>query len=147
LQGIVVKASPEFGTVLHIADYSHGLLLVHATSGVIVRVRDTTHSTTLGIDGLAADGDALIAVQNGVAPARIMRFQLDANGAAVTRVELLDRNSTIADEPTTGVVVGRRFYYVANSHWEKYDDAGRRRSNTALRRPVVLELPLAPRRE
>ena len=147
LQGVVARASTDFGTVLHIADYSHGLLLMHAASGVIVRVRDTTHSTTLGIDGLVADGDALIAVQNGVAPARIVRFHLDANGAAVTRAELLDRNSTIADEPTAGVVVGQRFFYVANSQWEKYDDSGRRRSNTALRRPVVLELPLPPRRE
>lgn len=147
LQGIVIREQPEFGTVVHIADYSHGLLLMHVTSGVIARVRDTTNSTTLGIDGLTADGNALIAVQNGVTPPRIVRFHLNPTGAAVTRVELLDRNSAIADEPTAGVVVGRRYFYVANSQWEKYDDTGGRRSAIQLRRPVVLELPLEARPE
>jgi hypothetical protein len=81
-------------------------------------------------------------VQNGVTPARVVRFHLDSTGEAISRAELLDRNTTIADEPTSGVVVGQRFLYVANSQWEKYDDSGRRRANTLLRRPVVLELAL-----
>jgi D-alanyl-D-alanine carboxypeptidase len=146
LQGIAVRVDPQFGVVLHLADYSHGLLFIHTASGAIGRVQDAPQSTALGIDGLVADGGALIAIQNGVAPARVMRFQLDSAGTTVTRVELLDRNSAMADEPTAGVIVGRRFLYIANSQWEKYDAAGNRRTSAPLRRPLVLELPLGGRR-
>ncbi len=143
LQGIATGVRSSYpGHLLYVADYSHGLLVLDPASGVIVRVRDAPQSTSLGIDGLVADGDALIAVQTGVAPARVMRFQLHSTGTAIASAELLDRNSTIADEPTAGVVVGRRLFYVGNSQWEKYDDAGRRRANVSLRRPVILELPL-----
>jgi sugar lactone lactonase YvrE len=142
LQGIAVIGGPHSRAVLYVADYSHGLLRVDAESGVVERVSDVPHSTLLGIDGLVADGNALIAVQNGVSPARVMRLHLDSSGTAIARAELLDRNFAVADEPTSGVVVGRRFFYVANSQWEKYDDGGRRRRSVALGRPVILELPL-----
>lgn len=148
LQGIATGVRSSYpGVLLYVADYSHGILVMDATTGVTVRLRDAPQSTTLGIDGLAADGDALIAVQNGVAPPRVIRLHLEPTGTGVSRVELLDRNSGIADEPTAGVVVGRRFFYVANSHWEKYDDAGRPRANAQRRRPVILELQLPPSRE
>jgi hypothetical protein len=143
LQGIAIIRGLQSGILVYVADYAYGLLRVDAESGVVDRVGDAPHSTSLGIDGLAADGNALIAVQNGVSPARVMRFDLDASGTAITRAELLDRNFAVADEPTGGVVVGDRFFYIANSQWEKYDDGGRRRRNVALGRPVVLEVPLA----
>jgi D-alanyl-D-alanine carboxypeptidase len=148
LQGIATGVRSSYpGVLLYVADYSHGILVIDAATGMTVRLRDAPQSTSLGIDGLTTDGDALIAVQNGVTPARVIRLQLEPTGTAIGAVQLLDRNSTIADEPTTGVVVGRRFFYVANSQWEKYDDAGRRRANTVLRRPVILELPLPAGRE
>jgi hypothetical protein len=81
-------------------------------------------------------------VQNGVVPARIMRFVLDPAGRRIVRAELLDRNSAVADEPTIGAVVGRRFVYVANSQWEKYDDNGVRKPGIALTAPVLLAAPL-----
>ena len=68
-------------------------------------VADLGGMTSLGCDGLAWDDGALVAVQNGVVPPRVVRFTLDSTWSGITRVELIDQNLPIADEPTAGVVV------------------------------------------
>ena len=129
--------------VAYVADYSHGLLRINLATLEVRRLAHATGITTLGVDGIALHGDAIIAVQNGVAPARVMRFQLDGSGERIVAAEILDRNWEIADEPTIGAIVSDTFIYVANSQWEKYDDEGRRRPGTTLRGPVLLALPLS----
>jgi sugar lactone lactonase YvrE len=139
LQGLA--PTPD-GRALYLADYSHGLLRLDLQSGRVTRLADAPNSTSLGCDGIAWDRGAVVAVQNGVAPARVMRFALDASGESIVRAEVLDRNNTIADEPTIGAIVGREFVYVANSQWEKYEENGTRRGGTTLTRPVLLAVPL-----
>ena len=139
LQGV---APATAGDVVFVADYSHGLLRVDLRSREVHRIADAPNSTSLGIDGISWDGGAIIAVQNGVAPARIMRYVLDASGRNITSAEVLDRNSTVADEPTIGTMADGAFVYVANSQWEKYDGGGKRVNGTTLRPPVLLAVPL-----
>ncbi|HEX9563068.1 MAG TPA: hypothetical protein VF981_03825 [Gemmatimonadaceae bacterium] len=142
LQGI---APAPGGQMVFVADYSHGLLRADMLSGEVVRIADAPGMTSLGCDGIAWYDGSIIAVQNGVSPPRVMRFDLDSAWTRIVRARVLDRNTAIADEPTIGVVLGDEFVYVANSQWEKYDDAGRRVPRTALRKPVLLSLPLAGR--
>jgi sugar lactone lactonase YvrE len=139
LQG--VAPTPD-GERVYVADYSHGILLLSLASGAVIRLADAPGSTSLGCDGIAWSGGSVIAIQNGVTPARIVRFVLDASGRMVTRVEVLDRNVPRADEPTIGAVVGDHFVYVANSQWEKYDSDGSRRGGVALTAPILLSVPL-----
>ena len=139
LQGI---APVPGGKVAYVADYSHGLLRVDLETNRVTRLDDAPHSTSLGCDGIAWDRGAIVAVQNGVTPARITRFVLDASGMRIVRADVLDRNSTVADEPTVGTIAGGEFVYVANSQWEKHDDVGRRVLARALTRPVLLAVPL-----
>ena len=136
-----VAPTPD-GRVLYVADYSHGLLRVDLSTRVVTRLDDAPRSTSVGCDGIAWDRGAIVAVQNGVSPARVMRFALDDGGTRIVRAELLDRNSTIADEPTIGAIVGREFVYVANSQWEKHDASGRRLLSRPLTLPVLLGVPL-----
>ena len=135
-------AAPPNGDVLYVADYSHGLLRVDLMTNTVTRLDDAPSSTSLGCDGLVWDNGAIIAVQNGVAPARIMRFVLDRTGTRIARAELLDRNTLIADEPTIGTLVGGEFVYVANSQWEKYTERGARIPARRLTAPVLLGVPL-----
>lgn len=141
LQGLA--PTPD-GTTLFLADYSHGLLRVDLATNAVTRLDDAPHSTSLGCDGIAWDRGAIIAVQNGVAPARVMRFVLDPLGKRIVRAEVLDQNVAVADEPTIGAVVGGAFVYVANGQFEKYDDKGRRLPNKPLTSPVLLAVPLPP---
>ena len=139
LQGM---AAPPNAKVLYVADYSHGLLRVDLETNAVTRLADAPATTSLGCDGLVWYQGAIVAVQNGVAPARIMRFVLDRAGTRIERAELLDRNSAIADEPTIGTVVGGEFVYVANSQWEKFTDGGARLPARRLTAPVLLGVSL-----
>lgn len=139
LQGM---AAPPNASVLYVADYSHGLLRVDLSTRTVTRLDDAPASTSLGCDGLVWADGAIIAVQNGVAPARIMRFVLDRSGTRIARAELLDRNTFIADEPTIGTLAGGEFVYVANSQWEKYTERGARIPARRLTAPVLLAVTL-----
>jgi sugar lactone lactonase YvrE len=140
LQGIA--PSPDVNT-LFVADYSHGMLRVDLRDRTATRVADAPASTSLGCDGIAWYRGSIIAVQNGVAPARVVRFYLDASGTRFTRAEVIDRNVAVADEPTIGTIAGNEFVYVANSQWEKYAENGKRNA-VPLTRPVLLSVPLSP---
>ena len=138
LQGIAIDPAGR----IFVADYSHGLLRVDPVTGDVRRLGDAPHSTALGCDGIAWHDGAIIAIQNGVSPTRVMRFTLNAAADSVVAATVIDRNTTIADEPTLGVVVGDEFYYIANSHWEKYSETGEVRPGAMLRPPVILRLRL-----
>ena len=139
LQG--VAPTPD-ARLIYVADYSHGLLRIDLATSRVARVDEPADITTLGCDGIAWYDNSIIAIQNGVSPARVMRFRLDRAGTRVVSAEVLDRNWTIADEPTIGTIVGNQFVYVANSQWEKYSEDGARRRETKLTRPVLLSLRL-----
>jgi len=138
-QGMAI--TPD-GQTMFLADYSHGLLRVDLANRTVSMMHVPTNVTTLGIDGLYLHRGALIAVQNGIVPARLVRFCLDAHGRGVRRAELLDRNPALADEPTLGTIVGDSAFYVATSQWDKFDDAGRRAAGTTLRPVAVLGVAL-----
>jgi sugar lactone lactonase YvrE len=141
LQGIA--PSPD-GRYLYVADYSHGILRIDLRRYQVIRLPDAPNSTSLGCDGLVWFRNSLIAVQNGVAPARVMAFVLDSTGSRILRADVLDRNATVADEPTIGTVSGDSFVYVANSHWRWYTGNGVLRPNAQPAPPVLLALPLPP---
>jgi sugar lactone lactonase YvrE len=130
------------GATMYVADYSHGLMRVDLRSRLVTPLRAPRNVTLLGVDGLYLHRGALIGVQNGVAPSRIARFCLHADGGGVRRLETVDRNPALADEPTLGVVVGDSLFYVATSQWDKFDDAGARVARSALRPATVLGVAL-----
>ncbi|MBC7844615.1 MAG: hypothetical protein H7099_20070 [Gemmatimonadaceae bacterium] len=139
LQG--VAPAPD-GQHVYVADYSHGLLRLELATGAVTRLADAPSSTSLGVDGLVWFEGSLIGVQNGVAPPRIVRFLLDVSGTRIARQDVIDRNLALADEPTIGVIVGRSYVYVANSQWDKYDDAGVRAAGSPLAPVLLLAVPL-----
>ena len=138
LQGIA--PIPGQGRLI-VADYSHGLLRVDLATNIVTRIADVPGTTSLGIDGIVWQRGGVIVVQNGMEPARIARFTLDGTQARVVRVDDLDRQPTVADEPTIGTLWRGGFVYVANSQWEKFDD-DRRRPGTTLMPTRLLCVPL-----
>jgi sugar lactone lactonase YvrE len=136
-----VAPTPD-GRVVYVADWSLGIIRVDVATGTMTRLEDAPGSTSVGCDGIALDGDGIVAVQNGVTPARVVRFTLDSTGRRITRVQVVDRNPAVADEPTIGALVGRTFVYVANSAWDKWKEDGTRVPGTRLASPVLLAVPL-----
>jgi sugar lactone lactonase YvrE len=138
LQGV---APTSDGRTLYLADYSHGLLRLDLETGMVRVLEHDPSFSVLGLDGIALYRGSIVAVQNGVAPARVVRYTLDGTGTRITKVTTLDRNP-VADEPTIGAIANGAFVYVANSQWEKYGEAGARVTARPLTRPVLLRVPL-----
>ena len=67
---------------------------------------------------------------------------LDQSGARIQRLDVLDRNFAVADEPTIGTILGNEFVYVANSQSAKFDEKGKRRPGGTLSPTVLLAVPL-----
>ncbi len=139
LQG--VAPTPD-GTAVFLADYSHGLLRWNLATGAVTRLSAPPGTSSLGVDGIVLDGARIFAIQNGVAPARLVRFDLEPSGERIAAVSIVDRHLPLADEPTIATRLGSDLLYVANSQWEKYDDRGRRLPGTALAPTVVLSLKI-----
>lgn len=81
-------------------------------------------ATLLGIDGLYFYKGKLIGVQNGVAPRRVVRIHLNKSLDRAERLEVIEANNPVFDEPTLGVIVNDTFYFIANSQWGLVDDKG-----------------------
>ena len=84
--------------------------------------------------------DALLAVENGAIPHRLSRLTLDAAGTAVAKDDIVEKGPALV-APTSGVVVGKDYVYIAVSQWDSFDDDGKRNGDAAveIRR---LSLPL-----
>ncbi len=128
------------GRTIYLADYSHGILRYDLETGVATRLAVPRGVTSLGVDGLTLTGGALIGVQNGVEPARIVKFLLDNSGRRILSATTIDRRLPEADQPTIGTMLGRDFLYVGNSQWDQYDDQGARTATKALGPTIILRL-------
>ena len=121
----------------YVADYAEGIFRLDLEGGQAVRLPAPEDAMLLGIDGLVAVEQGLIAIQNGVRPARVLRLDLSAEGDRIVNVSVLESNHSAHDEPTAGVVVGDEFWYVANGQWGKM--AGEEETVA----PIVLRLSLS----
>ena len=135
-QGLV----PVDATRLYAADYIGGLFLVDTRSGAATRVTGPDNTSLYGIDGLYAYGDSLIAIQNGIQPNRVVQLYLSDDGLSVEGSRILAMNLEFFDEPNLGQVVGDDFYFIANSHWNRFDRDGK--LPDGLEGPVVLRVDL-----
>ena len=135
LQGMA--PAPD-GRIVYVADYSHGLLRLDLLTRDVTYLAPPPGSTLVGCDGLVWYRGGIVAVQNGVAPNRVVRISLSLDGRRATSVKVLDQNPDLADEPTIGAMLGDQFVYVGTSQWEKWDDANKR--VPGARAPEVVRL-------
>lgn len=84
------------------------------TSSLKINVGD--QQTLAGIDGLYTYQSQLIGIQNAVGQARVLSISPPSdNTEQLWQIKVLDNAHPLMDVPTTGLVYGNQFYYVANS--------------------------------
>jgi len=116
-QGIVID-----GHALLVADYSLGIVRVE--DGKVTPLPAQTVLT--GTDGLCAvPGGDLVAIRNGVEPARALRLRLSSDRSRITAIEVLDLNHSAYHEPTLCTMVGRDLYYIGAAQWERKEPLSR----------------------
>ena len=136
-QGLVLDASGEY---LYVADYVGGLFRVTLSDGSVMRVGTPDTISPHGIDGLYRHGNSLIAIQNGIQPNRVTRFNLSDDGTAVVGSDILAMSLPWFDDPNLGQIVDDRLVFIANSHWPRFDRAGN--LPEGLEGPVILEISI-----
>jgi sugar lactone lactonase YvrE len=125
------------GRVLYVPDYVRGIAAITLESRQLRWLRPGPHIVLTGIDGLYIDHGSFIAVQNGVTPERIVRISADLQTQTV-----LEANWPGLGEPTHGVIVGRDFYFLANTGWNAFDEQGSKLPGVAPVESAVWSLPL-----
>lgn len=130
------------GRTLFVADYAKGLFALDLKTGQARPLPHPEEAMLLGIDGLYFHRGALVGVQNGANPARVVRLRLARDLSRVERLEVLASALPAFDEPTLGVVNGDLFYFVANSQWGAIGRDGQLAPADRLREHVVLKLKL-----
>lgn len=130
------------GRHVFVPDYVRGIGTLDIQTRQLQWLRHPENVALNGIDGLYFDHGALLAVQNGTSPERVVRIELTPALDSVTKLEVIQANTDHFGDPTHGVIVGNDFYYITNSGWDTFDDHGQLKPGEKLTNPVIMKLPL-----
>ncbi len=139
LQGIALD---EPNHRIFIADYLAGLFVVDTTTAEITAIENSVDAHLGGIDGLYYYDGALIGIQNGTTPQRIVRISLNGDATAATGFDVLQQNLDVWNEPTHGVIVKSELHYIATSNWPSYDKDWNVREDAELQPVRIMTAPL-----
>lgn len=129
--GIAVS---EDERVLYVADFT-GITRIdlHDRS----RTKIESKSLLGGIDGLSTHRGKLIAIQNAIGRARVIRIDPTTGD-----VEILESKNPMFEIPTTGAVAGDDYYFIANPGLRSFDDDHTIWPLEKLEDPVMLRIAL-----
>jgi hypothetical protein len=102
------------GNLLFVADML-GIIRVDLLSDESEDVDPGAHNTLSGIDGLYWNKGEFLGVQYGTGAYRVMRWQLSLDGRKVVASETLEYRTDLVSDPTTGAILGDRFYFIGNT--------------------------------
>ncbi|TDP02868.1 TPR end-of-group domain-containing protein [Flavobacterium sp. 245] len=118
LQGIALNKKES---KLFVADYLKGIISIDIKSQKGNWLEFSEETSKKGIDGLVFYKNSLIAIQNGVVPIRIVRYNLDETETKIIDFKVLDNNREEFNEPALATLVKNKMYFFANSPWKFYD--------------------------
>jgi hypothetical protein len=127
----------------YVPDYSLGIALVDLRSAAVTWLSAPKEIALAGIDGLYLAGNALIAVQNGTRPPRLVRFDLSSDGTRIEHAAVLEAGTPDLGEPTHGAIVDGSFWFLASSGWSRFDDDGAIVKDPPADAPSLWRIPLS----
>jgi len=132
------------GRKLFISEVPLGVYVVDLQTKRSERLTQSVGISPSGSDGLYFYDNSLIGIINIVSErnGRVARFYLDGPGKSVTHSAVLDCNRRLYQWPTTGVVVGNSFFYIANSQYGSFNSEQRTFPQESLHKVAVMRLKL-----
>ncbi len=106
------------GRRLFVPDYSRGISVVDLAARTWKLLPHPPDLSLGGIDGMYLSGQTLVAIQNGAAPARLIRMHLDPGLTRILTWETIEANWPGLSDATHGVRAAGHFYFIANSGWD-----------------------------
>lgn len=138
--GIALSSDERRLFVAHVA----GIAVVDLATGRVAALPHGDGVTLADIDGLYRDGHRLVAVQNGLTPARVVEFSMTDAEDRVTGLKILERGHPLfASIPTTGAVANGWFYYIANAQLRAFGADHHILPTEQLQETVILKTRLA----
>lgn len=115
-----------------VPDYLRGIAILDLQTKAVrwLASKNVAGGALNGIDGVYYRNGRLFATMNGVYPERVMCFTLDRNLAHVVAAMPVERATTTLGDPTHGVCVGKSFYYISNSGWDRLQENGTWKAGT-----------------
>jgi hypothetical protein len=138
-QGVDFSAD---GKKLFMSDYLMGLFVFDVKTKKLTKLEHPENISLYGLDGIYFYRGSLLAVQNGTIPQRVVRLFLNPAMTRVERLEVIESNNPLADEPTLGVISKDNFYFIANSQWSTVNEKGELAPAEKLHRPSILKTKL-----
>lgn len=129
-QGIAARSDGRYGIV---ADYALGLQRIDLGNGQVTPIAVPETVTTLGIDGIALLKDgAFVATQNGLTPARVVRFLLTPDWSRVLDFKIVARASPEISDPTLIAADGDAAVLTGISQWASFDEQSAKPARTPV---------------
>lgn len=128
-----IVATPD-GSRLYVADAALGILVVDPEAQQSGMLSGPETLNLGGLSGLMWAGDALLTVQNGIRPQRVMRLELDPDGRTVTDVKPIANALPGFNYPSFGVVHDEAAWYFASGNAPG--------ANEGPVAPVIMKSPL-----
>jgi DNA-binding beta-propeller fold protein YncE len=136
---------------IDVADNGDLIIAVYGKPNAFIRLNPKTKSLKtialpgneqVGADGLYSYKNYLIAIQPSHRDRVVAIYPLTSEATIGTEVQtIIDPNNASLFQPTTGVVVGNEFYFIANSqlqHFRKLHREGKGKYSMDLLRDVVI---------
>ena len=122
MQGMTFTTGDKY---LIFADYTSGLYRYDTEASEVIKIKNETNNTLLGIDGIYLyKDDKIIVVQNGINPQRILEVTFNKDFTIANKLDVLEVNNPDFDEVTLGTISNGSFYFIANSQWGKFKNNG-----------------------
>lgn len=115
-----------------------GVYTIDRATGASRRLQGAADDPLGGIDGLYCYRGSLIAVH----ATSVRRHRLDESSTRVIATEILEADHPLFDVPTTGVIVGDAFFYVANGQFGAVQKDGSLLPLDQMNEPAILKLML-----
>lgn len=129
-------------TTLFFADFVQGLSRVGLATGKVSVVGHPRGVATHGFDGLYFHDGALVGVENGSGPGRVVRLTLAPELDRVVRADVLEAAHPLSEIPTTGVIADGALHLIVNSQLRAFKD-GKILPWEQLQPVRVVKVPLA----
>lgn len=133
------------GKHVFVPDYVRGIGVLEIATKQVQWLSMEGRFALNGIDGLYFDHGLLIAVQNGTSPERVVTFRMDPALTKIQSETIIERSTETLGDPTHGVIVGKDFYYIANSGWDVIDEHGNMKAGSRQSAPRIMRARLRTR--
>ncbi|UTW55410.1 hypothetical protein [Kordiimonas sp. SCSIO 12610] len=127
---------------LILADYGRGLWHLDTSTQNITLIETSENLSLIGLDGLKASSNRLVATQNGIQPARVIEIELDTNSKKVVSSTIIAKNLAAFDEPTLFDIHNNTVFMIANSQWPKYQKGGILKDKQVQKPTYILKMKL-----